>query len=395
MTSPQVRRRAFVHEACARLTRRVLFDVAAAVATVVIVACGTGSPPSIERETLPATPSPAPTGKSEHSEQTMATRMPLADVRSWAYQIQDLAVPGSIEALEASHYDVLVLEPTSTDWSTTATKAFDTRGMVERLERSPASDAGHTKIVLAYVDVGQAESWRWYWTWPQTDELAGGAWPSFVLGADPDGWAGCWIVAYWSAEWRRILFGEGAVPVAGGSWSSIIDEVVADGFDGIYMDWVEAYADARVSAAAKVAGVDPATEMIRLIRDVRDYARARHPGFVVVQQNAAGLLDGHPELLDVVDGIAQENTWFAGLADSPWDDANGADVPESSLLTAETLLSLDPFLAGGKKVFTVDYAVTHADAVYDAASAHGYVPYCTRAALSQLTGTPPPALASP
>lgn len=392
MTSPQVRRRARVREACARSTRRVLFDVAAAVATVVIVACGTDSPPSIERETLPAIPSPPSRGKSED---TMATRVRLADVRSWAYQIQDLAEPGSIEALEASPYDVLVLEPTSTDWSTTATKTFDTRRMVERLEGSRASDAGHTKLVLAYVDIGQAESWRWYWTWPQTQALAETYWPSFLLGTDPDGWAGCWIVAYWSAEWRRILLGEGAAPPADGSWSSVIDEVIDDGFDGIYMDWVEAYSDARVLAAAKLQGVDPATEMIRLIRDLRDYARARKPEFVVVQQNAADLLDGHPELLDVIDGIAQENTWFAGQADSAWDDPSGADVAQSSAVTAEMVRSLEPFHRGGKQVFTVDYAVTHADAVYDASSAQGYVPYCTRAALSQLTSTPPPVLASP
>ncbi|HVH44365.1 MAG TPA: endo alpha-1,4 polygalactosaminidase [Labilithrix sp.] len=325
---------------------------------------------------VPARPAPA-----------RRTTMPLEKVRYWAYQIQDLGKPGRIDALAQQQYDMLVLEPTRTDWSHPSAKAFDTRGMVERLKASSASDAAHTKLVLAYVDVGQAESWRWYWTWAAQP-------PPFVVGADPDGWSDCWVVAYWSPEWRRILLGASSDRelMASAPWASILDEVIADGFDGIYLDWVEAYDDERVIARARSEGRDAAQEMIRLIGDIRSQARERVPGFVVVQQNAAPLLVGHPELLDVIDAIAQEGTWYSGEADRAWDHPRGHDIPQTGSLTSETLQALDRFRTDGKSVFTVDYTVANADAVHTHARERGYVPYCSRSALSRLTTTPPPGL---
>jgi hypothetical protein len=90
--------------------------------------------------------------------------IPLSDVTYWAYQIQAISETGAVDALVASHYDVLVLEPTRTDWSSND-KNFDTRGMVTRLKNSPASDGTHRKLVIAYIDIGEAEDWRWYWIW--------------------------------------------------------------------------------------------------------------------------------------------------------------------------------------------------------------------------------------
>jgi hypothetical protein len=38
-------------------------------------------------------------------------------VAYWAYQIQDISAPGAVDSLAVSHYDMLVIEPTRTDWS--------------------------------------------------------------------------------------------------------------------------------------------------------------------------------------------------------------------------------------------------------------------------------------
>jgi len=67
---------------------------------------------------------------------------------------------------------MLALEPTRTDWSSDDTY-FDTRGMVERLKQSSAHDGTHRKLVIAYIDIGEAEDWRWYWSqeWPEGDPL--------------------------------------------------------------------------------------------------------------------------------------------------------------------------------------------------------------------------------
>jgi cysteinyl-tRNA synthetase len=90
--------------------------------------------------------------------------MHLDQVIYWAYQIQDLSDDGPVDTLVNSHYDMLVLEPTRTDWSSDD-KYFNTRDMVAYLKDSKASDGMHRKLVLAYIDIGEAEDWRWYWTW--------------------------------------------------------------------------------------------------------------------------------------------------------------------------------------------------------------------------------------
>jgi len=51
----------------------------------------------------------------------------------------------------------------------------------------------------------------------------------------------------------------GKVPGRGRRVSQdVIDEVLRDGFDGIYLDWVEGFENAHVIAAAQAAGKDPA-----------------------------------------------------------------------------------------------------------------------------------------
>jgi hypothetical protein len=131
----------------------------------------------------------------------------LADVAYWAYQIQDINAPGAVDSLVASHYDMLVIEPTRTDWSSDD-KNFDTRGMVTRLKNSQASDGTHRKLIIAYVDIGEAEDWRWYWTWSKDWDCTGdppAAWPDYILACDPDGWTGNYPVAYWDPLWTMRI----------------------------------------------------------------------------------------------------------------------------------------------------------------------------------------------
>ena len=90
--------------------------------------------------------------------------IPLDQVKYWAYQLQDINTPGTVDSLVASHYDMLVLEPTRTDWSSDD-KYFNTSEMVKQLKNSFAHDRVHRKLVIAYIDIGEAEDWRWYWNW--------------------------------------------------------------------------------------------------------------------------------------------------------------------------------------------------------------------------------------
>jgi len=319
----------------------------------------------------------------------------LSEVRTWAYQIQGLDAPGAVEALAASSYDLLVIEPTRTDFSSPQSRHFDTAAAVNRLKTSLAGDGLHRKLVVAYIDIGEAENWRWYWDWSEdwpAGEPRPADWPTWIVTPDPDGWEGNFPVEYWDAAWQDIvIYGQDQPATADRDFASILDEVLHDGFDGVYLDWVEAYSDDAVAAAADRAGVHPVAEMVSFIAAIRANGRSRQPGFLVIQQNAAALTEDDPDILDVVDAIGQEDTWFGGQADCPWEQPCGHDVPQDPEESREIQRLLDLYRAAGKPVFTVDYTVEHAAEVYTLAASRGYVPYCSRTALSRLTTTPPPA----
>lgn len=369
-----------------------------------------------------------------------ANGQPLAldEVRFWGYQIQDIdnVAGDGVAKLVASHYDMLVIEPTRTDWCLECTDEqgaleegsmdFDTAAMVRQLKASKASDGVHRKLVIAYIDIGQAEDWRWYWdptVWPRecaapprqcdldsdpsVDPFPGG-WPSWIVGRDPDGWAGNYPVAFWDSGWKDIvIYGVGEGP--GRNYDSIINEVLEAGFDGIYLDWVEAFEDTRVIEAAP-EGMDVAGEMVSFIGEMRRYAREQaanaNPNFLVIQQNAASLIHGgdnhghtHLELLEVVDAIAQEGIWREGGADVDWEKCEGFDAEVQDCMNGPDeggyQYYLDLYKDGGVTVFSCEYAHEYASEAYQLAEAKGYTAYCTHRSLERLTDTPPPGYPGP
>ncbi|MCD6586916.1 MAG: endo alpha-1,4 polygalactosaminidase, partial [Candidatus Fermentibacteraceae bacterium] len=77
----------------------------------------------------------------------------LSDVEYWMYQIQDQQQDGAIEALGATHYDMLVIDQTR---SIVGEVGWDSAADVEYLQSTG-------KMVICYIDVGEAEDYRWYW----------------------------------------------------------------------------------------------------------------------------------------------------------------------------------------------------------------------------------------
>lgn len=337
-------------------------------------------------------------GAEAHISKTIAVDLPdalklLRSVKFWAYQIQQIDWPGAVDDLIGSKYDMLAVEPTRTDWSE-GPNSFDTKGMVAGIKDSKAHNNFHRKLVFAYIDIGEAEDWRWYWTWSKDwrpGEPFPGDWPDFIVAPDPDGWEGNYPVAYWDKGWKDIvLYGEHTPGHDRRDYVSILDEVIKDGFDGVYLDWVEAYDDESVRRAARRAGVNPEEEMIRFISEIRDYGRESNPHFLVIQQNAADLSDGRPELFDYVDAIAQEHLWYRGIATDDWDDVDGCDIPTPADWTVDYLLHLSRYQNAGLPVFCCEYALKYASRAYQKAAGHGFIGYCTRVSLSRLTTTPPP-----
>jgi cysteinyl-tRNA synthetase len=300
-----------------------------------------------------------------------ATRVrDLGDVRSWAIQLQGLEQPEAVERLADAHVDMLVIEATRT---VRGEESFPTRSVVTRLKAD--------KLCLAYVNVGQAEDYRTYWksSWEPPGRDGPGS-PPFLLTVDPDGWEGNYPVAYWEPRWRKVLWG---------SREALVDLAIADGFDGVCLDWVLGYQEPAVIAAARRDGVEPARAMAELVRDLRRYAGRLRPGFLVVAQNGAELCERVPEFAGWIDGVTQESLSFGGRADAGWDDPGAGDVATpatgdwSTQALAECLLRVR---ARGLPVFTLDYAVSEANAraAIERSSGLGFVPAVSRSPLDRL-----------
>jgi len=307
-------------------------------------------------------------------------------VESWAIQLQGLERPGAVDRLSRTEADLLVIDATRT---VRGREAFPTSAVVAQLR------AGGRRV-LAYVNVGQAEDYRTYWR-----EGWGIGNPEWIAGDDPDGWEGNFPVAYWHDGWREIWLGEG------GYLQAILDA----GFDGVYLDWVEAYSDENVIALAERDGVDPLDEMIRWLAYIADFTRARRPGFIVIGQNAAELSE-YDAYLAIVDAMAQEQVWFDGGADNdppgdcplPRTDAEvDTDAYRDSLSrpcrryfdrhpggtlhvsSEEYLRYLTLAQRKGVPIFTVDYALEPENVawVYGTSRALGFVPFVSNRALDR------------
>lgn len=309
-------------------------------------------------------------------------RARLFAAETWMYQIQALDDDGALGTLAATDYPLLVVEP----GHNLAPAPYDTAAIVRALR--PRAGGG-ARVLLAYVDIGQAEDYRDYWQpdWvPPTADAPGR--PAFLLTIDPDGWSGNYPVAYWDDAWKALWLGE----------TGIIAKLADLGFDGVYLDWVEAYDDAAVRGTAQRLGVDPEREMVRFVEEIGAAGRAVTPGFLVVAQNAPYLIDSDPDrYAAALDALAVEDTWFHGAGDAEWDDPEAGDLRErhaGEWSTAARLAQYAVYRECGLPVFSVDYCVLEANAalVYHEARAHGLRPLVTRVALSRLTETPPPVL---
>ena len=168
-------------------------------------------------------------------------------------------------------------------------------------------------------------------------------------------------------------------------------EVMDLGVDVSLDHFLSAHREQRSNIIAMSALMS--TTMLRMrdfIQEMKDYARARDPDFIIVQQNAAALCDGHPELFRVIDAIAQEAIWYDGGADVDWGDSDGHDWVNEPWLTQYYLDYLEQYLDAGLPVFDCEYALEYASTAYINAYGEGFVPYVARRALSKLTTTPPP-----
>jgi len=292
----------------------------------------------------------------------------LKDVDFWAYQIDDIGSTECIDAFCNSHYDLLVIDQQR---SIKGSESHNTRADIIRIKNSQNSKGGKKRVVC-YFDVGQVESYRYYWQagWEKGR-------PDWILDPDPDGWNNSYGVKFWSPEWKAIM-------------KDYIGRIIDDGYDGVYLDWLMIYSFAPVVDAAHKDGVDVTKELISFIRELSAYAREKSNGFIFIAQNAAEL-GIYPEYVKLFDAIAQEDIWYDGSGD-PDNGGNEGDSPMGTDDTQSFIKDLQLWQSQGKPVFNVEYAQKpeNVSRAYSLGKQYQFKTYVTLRLLNKLTTTPPP-----
>jgi len=118
--------------------------------------------------------------------------------------------------IAATNYDVVLIDLFYNDIVLTA-------GDINQLRTKPV---GEDRLLIAYINIGALEKFRYYWTDTLNETL-----PSWAK-KEYDGWPDEYWVEFWNQQWKDIIFGKE---------NSYIDKIIAAGFDGAYLDNVEAY----------------------------------------------------------------------------------------------------------------------------------------------------------
>lgn len=96
----------------------------------------------------------------------------------------------------------------------------------KEIEKLQMKKNGKKRLVICYLNIGAAENWRNYW---QSDwKLGNPKW----LKKNYKGYDNEIYVQFWEPAWQKIIFGND---------DSYLKKIVDAGFDGVFLDNVEAY----------------------------------------------------------------------------------------------------------------------------------------------------------
>lgn len=264
-------------------------------------------------------------------------------IRRWGCQYQNIR----LDSVAASNLDLVVLDPI-------------VDGQPLRIEAEAPlrrKSDGARRLVLAYLCVGEAESYRAYWqaAWRET--------PPAWLGPENPRWPGSFAVKYWHPDWETLLLGPGGA----------LDRIVEAGFDGVFLDRVDAYGD------WPLRGQGAQRDMVALVGRLAAAARARKPGFLAVSQNAEHLLVDD-NFCAVIDAVSKESLLY-GL--------HGPNVANRPDETAWSLNYLQKAQARGLPILVIEY-VSEPDLIArarDRLARLGFVPFFGKRLLDELPGS--------
>jgi len=258
-----------------------------------------------------------------------------------------------INAINSYPAQLLVMEP----MYTAQPPSWWTSNEIEQMKGGQ-----HPKILIAYVSIGEAESYREYWneSWDANkDGIPDQGAPSWLDRENPD-WKGNYKVKYWDPQWQHIIYG---------TPNSMIDKIMTQGFDGIYMDIIDAfeyYQEQGVSDADR--------RMVEFVKNISEYTKAIKPGFSIIPQNGEALAK-YEDYMNAIDGIGREDVFFNGNQKQP---------VEAREPVIETLKQMK---ANGKFILVVEYPTIpkFQHEIKDGGAQHGFLIYIGPRNLNYLT----------
>lgn len=117
-----------------------------------------------------------------------------------------------IEAVQATNYDLVLVDLYFNEEELT----------VADIESLKTKANGGSRLVICYMSIGEAEDYRYYWN---------GLDKNLICRENPD-WKGNFAVKYWEADWKSVIYG---------NEQSYLKKILDAGFNGVYLDIIEAY----------------------------------------------------------------------------------------------------------------------------------------------------------
>ncbi|MBL3655471.1 endo alpha-1,4 polygalactosaminidase [Fulvivirga sediminis] len=121
-----------------------------------------------------------------------------------------------IKAVAATNYDAIIMDLYHNESTFSAAE-------IQQLKKK---QNGGQRLVISYMSIGEAEDYRYYW---QTEWKVGS--PDWIENENPD-WEGNYKVKYWQPEWQSVIYGND---------NSYLKKIIDTGFDGVYLDIIDAF----------------------------------------------------------------------------------------------------------------------------------------------------------
>lgn len=268
----------------------------------------------------------------------LAWGRPWREAKNFAYQLQDV----NLDSLADADFDLVVIDYSlHGDHPTRLTPE-----QVKKIQKKPKG--GGKRLVLAYLSIGEAEDYRYYW---RPDFRPGQ--PKWLMDMNP-AWPGNYPVRFWDPAWQTIVF-------------DYLDHIARAGFDGVYLDCVDVYERFP----------DHRQDMVDFVLEIaRRGRRLGGPDFGIFPQNAEELV-GDDRYLEAITGLGKEETYYGldGIS-----QASPKDFTQA----------VEPWLRrvhqAGKLVLNIDYT-TRPEQAGDAhrrAAEEGFLEYVSAKDLSHM-----------